>query len=62
LAPPVSYIEKSGVSFLDMTIHDFDMARVLSVWQGNRGGILPKGAVFKWIHIVGWGIDTAVVT
>jgi len=25
-APPISYIEKSGGLFLDMTIHDFDMA------------------------------------
>lgn len=28
-APPVSYIERSGGIFRDMTIHDFDMARYL---------------------------------
>ena len=28
-APPVSYIERSGGMFRDMTIHDFDMARWL---------------------------------
>ena len=28
--PPVSYIKVSGGMFLDMTIHDFDMARYLS--------------------------------
>ncbi|MGL6211855.1 MAG: inositol 2-dehydrogenase [Paracoccaceae bacterium] len=28
-APPVSYIERSGGIFRDMTIHDFDMARFL---------------------------------
>ncbi len=27
--PPISYIESSGGMFLDMTIHDFDMARFL---------------------------------
>ena len=28
-APPISYIERSGGIFRDMTIHDFDMARFL---------------------------------
>ena len=27
--PPISYIEKSGGMFLDMTIHDFDMVKYL---------------------------------
>jgi inositol 2-dehydrogenase len=27
--PPISYVESSGGMFLDMTIHDFDMARFL---------------------------------
>src|SRR5262249_61157423 len=27
--PPISYIKVSGGMFLDMTIHDFDMARFL---------------------------------
>lgn len=29
LPPPISYIEKSGGLFKDMTIHDFDMARFI---------------------------------
>lgn len=29
-APPLSYVQKSGGIFVDMTIHDFDMARYLS--------------------------------
>jgi len=28
--PPVSYLERSGGMFLDMTIHDFDMARFVT--------------------------------
>lgn len=28
--PPISYIERSGGIFLDMTIHDFDMARYVT--------------------------------
>src|SRR5690606_28167581 len=28
--PPISYIQVSGGMFLDMTIHDFDMARYIS--------------------------------
>lgn len=28
--PPISYIEQSGGLFLDMTIHDFDMARYMA--------------------------------
>ena len=35
--PPVSYVKVSGGMFLDMTIHDFDMARYLSGSEVARG-------------------------
>jgi myo-inositol 2-dehydrogenase / D-chiro-inositol 1-dehydrogenase len=60
-APPVSYIKKSGGLFLDMTIHDFDMARF--VVQKEVVEVFAKGAVLvdKAIGEAG-DIDTAVVT
>ena len=60
-APPVSYIEKSGGLFLDMTIHDFDMARF--VVEKEVEEVYAKGAalVDPAIGAVG-DIDTAVVT
>ena len=42
-APPVSYIEKSGGLFLDMTIHDFDMARFVVGKEVEE--VYAKGAV-----------------
>lgn len=30
VCPPISYLERSGGMFLDMTIHDFDMARFVT--------------------------------
>ena len=59
--PPISYIKSSGGMFLDMTIHDFDMARfmvnseVKSIFAVGRNLIDPE------IGIAG-DIDTAVVT
>lgn len=60
-APPVSYIEKSGGLFLDMTIHDFDMARFVVDKEVEE--VYAKGAVLvdPAIGIAG-DIDTAVVT
>lgn len=60
-APPVSYIEKSGGLFLDMTIHDFDMARFVVDKEVEE--VYAKGAVLidPAIGAVG-DIDTAVVT
>ncbi|MGB5498370.1 MAG: Gfo/Idh/MocA family oxidoreductase, partial [Maribacter sp.] len=60
-APPVSYIEKSGGLFLDMTIHDFDMARFVVNKEVDE--VYAKGAVLvdQAIGEVG-DIDTAVVT
>ena len=60
-APPISYIEKSGGLFLDMTIHDFDMARY--VVGKEIVEVYAKGAVLIDPSIGEAGdIDTAVVT
>lgn len=60
-APPVSYIEKSGGLFLDMTIHDFDMARYIVGKEVVE--VYAKGAVLIDSAIGEAGdIDTAVVT
>ncbi len=60
-APPLSYIEKSGGLFLDMTIHDFDMARFVVNKEVDE--VYAKGAVLvdQAIGEVG-DIDTAVIT
>jgi myo-inositol 2-dehydrogenase/D-chiro-inositol 1-dehydrogenase len=59
--PPISYIRVSGGIFLDMTIHDFDMARyvmgreVVEVFAA--GGVMVDPAIGQ-----AGDIDTAVVT
>ncbi|MCK0159071.1 inositol 2-dehydrogenase [Allomuricauda sp. F6463D] len=60
-APPISYIEKSGGLFLDMTIHDFDVARFVVDKEVEE--VYAKGAVLidKAIGEAG-DIDTAIVT
>ncbi|MBR9853920.1 MAG: inositol 2-dehydrogenase [Algicola sp.] len=60
-APPISYIEKSGGLFLDMTIHDFDVARFIVDKEVVE--VFAKGAVLidQAIGEVG-DIDTAIVT
>ena len=35
--PPIEYVRTSGGIFLDMTIHDFDMARFVTGIGGDRG-------------------------
>jgi len=59
-APPVSYIEKSGGLFLDMTIHDFDIARFIVGKEVYE--VYAKGAVLvdKAIGAAG-DIDTAAI-
>ena len=60
-APPVSYIEQSGGLFLDMTIHDFDMARFIVDKEVKE--VYAKGAVLVDEAIGKAGdIDTAIVT
>ena len=40
--PPAEYVAGSGGMFLDMTIHDFDMARFLSSSEVNRSSRLRR--------------------
>lgn len=58
--PPIAYIEVSGGIFLDMTIHDFDMARFVTgsevVEVFARGGVRVDDAIGA-----AGDIDTAVV-
>ena len=59
--PPIEYLRVSGGIFLDMTIHDFDMARYLSLNEVEevyaQGAVLIDPAVGK-----AGDIDTAVIT
>jgi myo-inositol 2-dehydrogenase / D-chiro-inositol 1-dehydrogenase len=60
-APPVEYVKVSGGMFMDMTIHDFDMARYLAgsevVEVYAAGGVMVDPAIGK-----AGDIDTAVIT
>ena len=59
--PPISYIKVSGGIFLDMTIHDFDMARYISGKEVKE--VYASAAVKVDPEIGGAGdYDTAVVT
>jgi myo-inositol 2-dehydrogenase/D-chiro-inositol 1-dehydrogenase len=59
--PPVEYIKVSGGIFMDMTIHDFDMARFLSGSEAEE--IYVAGAVMVDPAIGEAGdIDTALIT
>ncbi|MDW7671017.1 MAG: inositol 2-dehydrogenase [Bacillota bacterium] len=59
-APPVEYVKVSGGMFLDMTIHDFDMARFLSGSEVEE--VYASGAVLVNPEIGEAGdIDTAVI-
>ena len=59
--PPIGYIKVSGGIFLDMTIHDFDMARFLVGSEVEEvyaaGGVLVDPAIGE-----AGDIDTAVIT
>jgi myo-inositol 2-dehydrogenase/D-chiro-inositol 1-dehydrogenase len=59
--PPISYIKSSGGMFLDMTIHDFDMARYISGKQVKE--VYAKATVKVDPEIGQAGdVDTAVIT
>jgi myo-inositol 2-dehydrogenase / D-chiro-inositol 1-dehydrogenase len=59
--PPVEYIKVSGGIFLDMTIHDFDMARYVTGSEVVE--VYAKGAVRVDPAIGAAGdVDTAVIT
>jgi myo-inositol 2-dehydrogenase / D-chiro-inositol 1-dehydrogenase len=59
--PPLSYIKVSGGIFLDMTIHDFDMARYLSGSEVEEvyttAGVMVDPAIGE-----AGDVDTAVIT
>jgi myo-inositol 2-dehydrogenase/D-chiro-inositol 1-dehydrogenase len=59
--PPVEYIKVSGGIFLDMTIHDFDMARFLIGSEVEHiyaaGGVMVDPAIGK-----AGDIDTTIIT
>jgi len=59
--PPLSYIKVSGGIFLDMTIHDFDMARYISGKEVRE--VFAAGAV-KVDEAIGEAgdIDTTIIT
>lgn len=59
--PPIEYVKVSGGIFLDMTIHDFDMARYLMGSEVTE--IFAAGGVMVDAKIGEAGdIDTAVIT
>jgi len=59
--PPAEYVAGSGGMFLDMTIHDFDMARFLS--RSEVTEVHAYGAVLVDLEIGKAGdIDTAVIS
>ncbi len=59
--PPIEYVKVSGGIFLDMSIHDFDMARYLSASEVEE--VYAQGAVLIDPAIGDVGdIDTAVIT
>jgi myo-inositol 2-dehydrogenase/D-chiro-inositol 1-dehydrogenase len=59
--PPIEYIKVSGGIFLDMTIHDFDMARYLIGSEVSEiyaaGGVMVDPAIGE-----AGDIDTAIIT
>src|SRR3954463_15498676 len=59
--PPLSYAEGSGGIFLDMTIHDFDMARFVT--RSEVVEVYARGAVRVDEGFAAFGdVDTAVTT
>jgi myo-inositol 2-dehydrogenase/D-chiro-inositol 1-dehydrogenase len=59
--PPIDYIERSGGLFIDMTIHDFDMARYLVGCEVTEVYAAADVRVDPEIGKAG-DLDTAVVT
>ncbi len=59
--PSYDYVKHSGGLFMDMTIHDFDMARYITGQEAKR--VFVSGAVLVDSHIRKYGdIDTAIIT
>jgi myo-inositol 2-dehydrogenase/D-chiro-inositol 1-dehydrogenase len=59
--PPIDYVKISGGLFLDMTIHDFDMARYLINSEVESVFAIGGAKIDPAIAMAG-DIDTAVVT
>ena len=59
--PPVSYIKSSGGMFLDMTIHDFDMARHMAASEVKEVFAVGRNMLNPEIGQAG-DIDTAIIT
>ena len=59
--PPIKYIEVSGGIFLDMTIHDFDMARYLIGSEVEEVYVAAGVMVDPAIGAAG-DVDTAIIT
>ncbi len=58
--PPINYIKSSGGLFLDMTIHDFDMARYIADSEAKEVYAIGKNMVDPAIGQAG-DIDSAIV-
>ncbi|HEX4923480.1 MAG TPA: inositol 2-dehydrogenase [Bdellovibrionales bacterium] len=59
--PPISYVKVSGGLFLDMTIHDFDMARYVINDEVEEVYAIGQNLIDPEIKNAG-DVDTAVVT
>jgi myo-inositol 2-dehydrogenase / D-chiro-inositol 1-dehydrogenase len=59
--PPADYVKVSGGMFLDMTIHDFDMARYVIADEPEEVFVYAGNLVDPAIKAAG-DVDTAVVT
>jgi myo-inositol 2-dehydrogenase/D-chiro-inositol 1-dehydrogenase len=59
--PPVSYVKVSGGMFLDMTIHDFDMARYLIGSEVEEVYVAAGVLIDPGIGEAG-DVDTAIIT
>ncbi len=60
-APPISYVKVSGGIFMDMTIHDFDMARYLSGSEVTEVSVFGTCLVNPEIAAAG-DVDTCVIS
>lgn len=60
-APPLSYVKSSGGIFVDMTIHDFDMARFLAGSEPVQVFAVGDALINKDISQYD-DIDTAIIT
>ena len=60
--PPLDYLKASGGLFLDMTIHDFDMARYLTGAEVQEVYAMGAARIDPQVTQAAGDIDTAIVT